>query len=455
MPATSVAIGGMTEVDEPPTLAEKRARDPTRTAESPQRPRNARSSPAPASIVIIFGGNREACRMRHEIIPSPVVRVRRRDLLAALLVTTAVSALRADDAQKVPDGQASEGSSVFPSATWEEYSGTSESGFTPDGVTSVMMMLRDLPTTSLMVVAGGKIAFKYGDVAEVSYLASVRKSILSMLFGNYVESGAIDLERTIGDLGIDDVGGLLPIEKSATIADLLTARSGVYHPAASPGSDTKDTPARGSQRPGSYFYYNNWDFNVLGAIFEKLTGKTVFAAFQSDLAGPLQLQDFDLSRQRMLGIEEQSRYPAYHFFLSARDMARLGLVMVRQGRWNGHKVVPQAWVQASTSVKVLSSGLTGSFKGRPLGYGYLWWLPEARSNTEDWARSFLAAGSYGQFILGLPQIDTVIVHRVAVTDSFAVAGNLGTDRSSHKGVSAVEFLKIADAVLSARKAGTP
>ena len=392
--------------------------------------------------------------MRHEIFPSLGVRVRRRDLLAALLVTTAVSALRADDAQKVPDVQASEGSLVFPSATWEEYSGISESGFTPAGVTSVSMMLRDLPTTSLMVVAGGKIAFKYGDVTEVSYLASARKSILSMLFGSYVESGAIDLERTIGDLGIDDVGGLLPIEKSATIADLLTARSGVYHPAASPGSD-KNAPARGSQRPGSYFYYNNWDFNVLGAVFEKLTGKTVFAAFQSDLAGPLQLQDFDPSRQRMLGIEEQSRYPAYHFFLSARDMARLGLVMVRQGRWSGRTVVPQAWVQASTSVKVPSSGLTGSFKGRPLGYGYLWWLPEARSSTEDWARSFLAAGNYGQFILGLPQIDTVIVHRVAVPDRFAVARNLGTDLSLLKGVSASEFLKIADTVLSARKPSIP
>jgi CubicO group peptidase (beta-lactamase class C family) len=306
-----------------------------------------------------------------------------------------------------------------------------------------------------MVVAGGKIAFKYGDVTQVSYLASARKSILSMLFGNYVESGAIDLERTIADLGIDDVGGLLPIERSATIADLLTARSGVYHPAASPGSDTKGVPPRGSRRPGSYFYYNNWDFNVLGAIFEKLTGKTVFAAFQSDPADPLRLQDFDPSRQRMLGIEEQSRYPAYHFFLSARDMARLGLVMVRHGRWKGQKVVPQAWVHTSTSVKVSSSDLTGLFKGRPLGYGYLWWLPEARSSNEDWAHSFLAAGNYGQFILGLPQIDLVIVHRVAVTDDFAVARNLGTDHSSIKGVSPVEFLKIADAVLSARKPSIP
>jgi CubicO group peptidase (beta-lactamase class C family) len=214
--------------------------------------------------------------------------------------------------------------STVPSETWEEHSDIAASGFTPDGVASVMKMLRDLPTTSLMVVSGGKIAFKYGDVAEVSYLASACKSILSMLFGNYVASGAIDLQRAMGDLGIDDVGGLLPIEKSATIADLLTARSGVYHPASSPGS-AKGVPARGSQRPGSYFYYNNWDFNVLRAVFEKLTGKTIFAAFQSDLAGPLQLQDFDPPRQRMLGVEELSRYPAYHFFLSARDMARIGL----------------------------------------------------------------------------------------------------------------------------------
>jgi CubicO group peptidase (beta-lactamase class C family) len=99
--------------------------------------------------------------------------------------------------------------------------------------------------------------------------------------------------------------------------------------------------------------------------------------------------------------------------------------------------------------------LTGSFKGRPLGYGYLWWLPEARSSTQDWARSFLAAGNYGQFILGLPQIDTVIVHRVAVTDEFAVARNLGKDISSLKGVSPDEFLKIVDVVLSARKRSIP
>ena len=110
------------------------------------------------------------------------------------------------------------------------------------------------------------------------------------------------------------------------------ASSGVYYPAASPGGN-EATPPRGSKEPGTYFLYNNWDFNVAGVIFEKLTGKSVFQALEADLARPLQFQDFDRSRQRMLGYDDPktSRYKAYQLFLSGRDMARLGVLMVNRG----------------------------------------------------------------------------------------------------------------------------
>ena len=58
--------------------------------------------------------------------------------------------------------------------------------------------------------------FSYGDTAKVSKIASVRKSILSMLYGKYVAQGAIHLDDTMGALGIDDVGGLSAEEKEAT-----------------------------------------------------------------------------------------------------------------------------------------------------------------------------------------------------------------------------------------------
>ena len=57
-------------------------------------------------------------------------------------------------------------------------------------------------------------------------------------------------------------------------------------------------PRRGSQAPGTYFQYQNWDFNAAGTAFEKLTGKDIFVALEEDLAKPIGMQDFDRARQR-------------------------------------------------------------------------------------------------------------------------------------------------------------
>jgi CubicO group peptidase (beta-lactamase class C family) len=328
-----------------------------------------------------------------------------------------------------------------PGAEWDS---VADAGFKPAGLEAAEARLVTMPTTALMVVASGRITYRYGDIAQPSYLASARKSVLSMLYGKYVANGAIKLDATMGELGIDEDDGLLPIEKSARIRDLLIASSGVYHKAGSPGDDPK-TPERGSQQPGAHFHYNNWDFNALGAVFEKLTGKTVFAALEQDLAKPLGFQDFDARRQRMMGYQNQSRYLAYHLFLSARDMARLGLLMARGGNWNGQQLIPADWVEESTKQHVAA---TATGRGE-LGYGYLWWIPETRSGPQ-WAGSFMASGQFGQYILVLPAIDIVIVHRRAVTDEFAIARNFGKTQFYPPPVTASEFLKVADMIVAAR-----
>jgi len=285
-------------------------------------------------------------------------------------------------------------------------------------------MVYPLPTSSMMILRGGKVAWSYGDVGEASYLASSRKSILSMLYGNAVARGQIKLDATIGELGIDDDGGLLPIEKTARVRDLLTARSGVYHPGGSPGG-VENGPARGSHQPGTFFLYNNWDFNVAGAIYEKLTGKTIFKAFAEELAAPLGMQDFDPTRQHMLGYTpRRSRYLAYHFFLSCRDMAKLGQLMLDHGRWNGRQLVPAAWVAESTRLHVPSSE-THMGAGDRLGYGYFWWILSEARPSPAFAGAYAALGHYGQYIAVLPALDMVMVHRRAVTDDFAIARNLG------------------------------
>jgi CubicO group peptidase (beta-lactamase class C family) len=334
---------------------------------------------------------------------------------------------------------------IEPGLDWARFASPKDAGFSSAALEAVEAQLYAMPTTALMIVVSGKVAYRYGDVDQACYLASARKSILSMLFGRYVANGTIDLDRTMGELGIDEPDGLLPIEKSARIRDLLIASSGVYHPAGSPGDDP-NAPPRGSKQPGTFFHYNNWDFNALGAIFEKLTGKSVFRALDEELAKPLQFQDFELSRQRMMGFENQSRYLAYHLFLSARDMARLGLLMVRRGNWKGQQIVPAAWVRESTKERVPAEQVG---RGGGLGYAYLWWIPQSHT-APQWAGAFMASGQFGQFLLMLPAIDTVIVHRRAVTDEYAIARNLGKTKFEPTRVLAPDFLRIADMIVAAR-----
>ena len=77
------------------------------------------------------------------------------------------------------------------------------------------------------------------------------------------------------------------LEKSARVIDLLKSRSGIYHPAAAESEGMEESrPERGIHKPGEAYYYNNWDFNVLGAILEQKTGKNIYTLFAEEVANP-------------------------------------------------------------------------------------------------------------------------------------------------------------------------
>src|SRR5688572_9091937 len=192
----------------------------------------------------------------------------------ALLVWTSASSSSASAQQQ----QAQQAKSVYPAAEWERIDRPENVGWSTAGLEQARAKLSTLATTGFMAVLGGRVLMEYGDVKRVSYLASVRKSVLSMLYGIYSERGKINLEKTLEQMRIDDIGGLSAEEKQATVRDLLRARSGVFHPASNPGDNLPSAPPRGSQKHGTYFLYSNWDFNALGTIFEQETGVNIYDA---------------------------------------------------------------------------------------------------------------------------------------------------------------------------------
>lgn len=329
------------------------------------------------------------------------------------LAMGSAAALVATSGPLAAPSRAAQSGPVFPGAEWERAATPEAAGFAARGLAEVRDRLKTLGTTSMMVVSGGRVAMEYGDVAQVSYIASVRKSVLAMLFGKYVENGTIRLDKTLADLKITDHGGLSPQELEATVADLLAARSGVYHAASNPGDSLADAPGRGSKKHGTYFLYSNWDFNALGTIFEQETGRSIFDALDSDLARPIGMQDFQRALHRREGDPRASMHLAYHMHFSTRDMARVGYVMLREGRWGDRQLVPKAWVKRLVTPVTRNTAMNPApYRNGPFGYGLLWWVFDGDAAAGAYEGAYTGIGAGGQYITVLPKLDMVVAHKV-------------------------------------------
>jgi CubicO group peptidase (beta-lactamase class C family) len=329
---------------------------------------------------------------------------------------------------------------VYPIPDWQRVERPESVGWHSDGLEKVRARLATLPTTGFLAVAGGRVLLEYGDVKAISYLASVRKSVLSMLLGNYVANGTVRLDKTLAEVGIDDIGGLSAVEKQATIRDLLTARSGIYHAASNSGDDLASAPPRGSQPRGTYYLYNNWDFNAFGTAFERETGRNIYDALETDLARPIGMQDFDRAGQQKRGDAAKSEHLAYHMHLSTRDMARIGLLMLREGNWAGQQLVPRDWVRLTTRAFTPVAEMNPERRRRgPFGYGYLWWVWDGPFAQGPYRGAYTGLGAVGQHIAVLPALDLVVAHKTRPGQ--------GEDRR----VSHPEFLEVLDLLVQARR----
>jgi CubicO group peptidase (beta-lactamase class C family) len=299
-------------------------------------------------------------------------------------------------------------SSAVPGAEWKQLASPQQAGWSEKKLKKIHEYVEEIGSTSAMIVHHGLVVAAWGDVARRSNLHSCRKSLLNSLIGIAVADGKINLDDTLAKLGIDDnKPSLTEVEKQATVRELLEARSGIYHPTVyeTKGMEEKKPP-RGSHAPGTFWYYNNWDFNALGYIYEHSTGTNIFEAFYRRIAQPIGMQDFR-ARDGHYVTGADTRFPAYVFEMSARDFARFALLYLHGGAWNGTQVVPDDWVKASTHP--YSDTESG-------GYGYLWWVGDSASGAPQEIPfpkgSFWAEGHLGQYAVVVPSLDLIVVNRV-------------------------------------------
>ena len=321
-----------------------------------------------------------------------------------------------------------------PGKSWDKAASVAKLGWSPKKLKEAREYAVSIGSAAVMIVEDGLVIDEWGETARKFNIHSIRKSFLSALYGIHVKEGHIRLNKTLGELGIDDnAPALTPIEKKATILDLLEARSGIYHPALYETASMKAArPPRGSHPPGTFWYYNNWDFNALGTIFERETKTKIFEELKRRIADPLEMEDYRVEDGQYFRGPD-SIHPAYPIRMTARDMARFGLLFLRQGEWSGRWIVPKDWVRKSTRSYSDASGSGG--------YGYLWWVAVDGRHFPDVTLadgSYSARGAGGHFIVVIPARKLVVVHRV------------NTDLPG-RGVAAVEFGRLLRLILEAKQ----
>ena len=286
----------------------------------------------------------------------------------------------------------------LPATHWLQYKTPEDAGFSTQKLQKAHELAKRYNSASVLIIYKGVIVQSWGDASRKFRLHSARKTTQSALIGIHASRGEIDLNKSIGEYGIDEVTPLTETEKQATVKQLMTGYSGIYLPSAG-GGGVDEIPKRGSHNPGEHWYYNNWNYNALNTVFEQQTQVKLTDAFDSEIAKPIGMEDF-LPRDAFSYYRDYSIHPLYHINMSSRDLARFGILYMHEGRWTDQQIIPQQWVKESLTAY--------SPKEEKRGFGYAWNIYPEKTFRQ---RCYTAEGSGGHALILLPESDMIIIHR--------------------------------------------
>jgi CubicO group peptidase (beta-lactamase class C family) len=264
----------------------------------------------------------------------------------------------------------------------------------------------DYPSLRAVVVARGDcVVFEYYrpgiTPATRSPVYSVTKSLLSILVGAAIDAGYLRLDQTLGEILAEATGDSVdPMARNITVRDLLTMTSGFDSAREGAGGVQAgalwrwmiERPMR--YPPGTHFAYDGVSANVLSVVLARSVRQDPARFAERSLFEPLRMKDVAWPSDA-----EGHLIGDGGVRLAARDMAKIGFLYLRGGKWNGRQIVSEGFVRDSTTKR------NGGGPPADAAYGYLWWV----GPTNNARPTFFAAGQDSQLILVDPDLDLVIV----------------------------------------------
>lgn len=265
-------------------------------------------------------------------------------------------------------------------------------------------------THSLLIIRSGKNIFEkyyngYG-AEKLNNLKSATKSITSLLIGIAIDNGLIkDENERISDLLPEMFDNKTdPEKKKITLKDVLTMSAGFewnnFGGRWRGGWDKSREPTKYlirqvplANKPGTKWNYNSALSHLLSTLIKKYSGMNTFEFAKKYLFEPL-----DIKNVRWQKSNDGNEMGNSELMMTPRDLAKIGLLVLQKGKWNGKQIVNSEWIEKSTKKY---------FDGFPQigGYCYQW-------HTRKFGKydSFLAAGWGGQFLIVIPELQMVVVN---------------------------------------------
>ena len=155
--------------------------------------------------------------------------------------------------------------------------------------------------------------------------------------------------------------------------------------------------------PGSAWYYNSGTTMLLGALVEKLSGKPFLDFAREKLGSPLSVPE-EYARLGELPLwRSHLTLPAVAsgLKLRARDAAKLGSLILHEGKWQGRQIVPAEWIRLSSQRHTEQTDRRWSYDG-VYGYGYQWWHGRFEGAWGNFV-AITAAGYGEQRVIVIPE----------------------------------------------------
>jgi CubicO group peptidase (beta-lactamase class C family) len=230
---------------------------------------------------------------------------------------------------------------------------------------------------------------------------STTKSFTAMVTGIALDKGFIqNVTDSVFHYLPEYLSYARPELKSLTLEQCLTMRSGIDYDndgkeeeevlASVPNDITRYMIQRPlSYNPGEYAYYKNSDPQLLVKVISNATNTDFIEFAKQNLLSPLGITNFYWSRNK----KDNTPYGGFGLWMTPRDLAKIGKMLLDKGKWNGQPVISEQWINEATSSHTTINGFD---------YGYFFWLDLQKNYYWTW-------GAGGQFIFVIPDKNMVVV----------------------------------------------